>query len=119
MVSMPRRLEPLEAPKKKRKRKRKELDSLPVQQTTTDSLLNEDLRSQLRSRLDPLYNLIPPSQPSEGAEGLTTPTDERERGEISKDLGGEEQPLHGDSMNQEGTYSTVTSSTGVCYGRHL
>ena len=78
MAPLPRRLEPLEPPKKKKKRRTKKREPLSLPEPTSESLLGETLRSQLRSRLDPIYNPAPPSQQSDSVDGVTTLSSDRE-----------------------------------------
>ena len=84
MAPLPRRLEPLEPPKKKKKRRTKKREPLSLPEPTSESLLGETLRSQLRSRLDPIYNPAPPSQQSDSVEGVTTPTPSSDREESGR-----------------------------------
>ncbi len=83
-VPLPRKLEPLKDPKKKRK-KTKKRDPLSSSEQPPESLLGDTLRSQLRSRLDPIYN-----PPPERVEGVATPTmgsdSERGRGGMEEGL---------------------------------
>ncbi len=85
-MSLPRLLEPISRPKKKRK-KAKKGESVPLPEQTSESLqLGDALRNQLRSRLDPIFNPAPPP------DDVATPTpgsdSERERGKSTR---GEEQ----------------------------
>lgn len=87
---LPKRLEPISPVKKKRKRTKKREPDLrthtsedELQSGTANSSIGDNLRNQLRSRLDPIYNPTPPSLACDGVEGvglMTAGSSQREDG---------------------------------------